>query len=86
MDNTENPNIRFARASVPSDKAELRVLMPYALLQMIDAYALAKDLSRAAYVEMILEKHVRLKAHERSIEQRMTRDNPYAVVPERRVL
>lgn len=69
-----------------SDTKELRGDAPLELVQALDALALARDLTRTAYVNSVLEKHVRLELHRHSVTTNMLRGNPMLAEVERRVI
>ena len=60
-----------------SDKAELRQLVPAALLVALDGLAMAKDLERHVFIEKVLADVVLRAAHEHSVIQRVLGGNPY---------
>lgn len=60
-----------------ADKTELRQLLPSALLQALDAIAMAKGMTRHDYVERVLDMDARRVAHEASVVARCLRGNPY---------
>lgn len=60
-----------------SDKVELRGLCPADLAQALDALAHADGVDRNHYVNLVLEKHVRLEAHKTMVRHRMLRGNAY---------
>lgn len=61
-----------------TEKAELRQLAPVALLQALDAIAMAKGLERHAYIEAVLTREVKTVAHEASVIARCLHVNPLA--------
>lgn len=60
-----------------SDKTELRQLIPIHLAGALDGIAMADGMERCKYIEMVLEKEVRRRAHEASVVYRVLRGNPY---------
>lgn len=60
-----------------TDKVELRGLCPADLAQALDALAHADNVDRNAYVNSVLEKHVRQEAHKTMVRHRMLRGNAY---------
>jgi hypothetical protein len=75
MANTEIP--AFSRSSGDADSVELRGLAPVALAQALDALAHADGMNRNAYVNSVLDAHVKLEAHKTMVRHRMLRGNPY---------
>lgn len=59
-----------------SETKELRGLAPADLVRALDAIALAKGLDRNAYVNQILEAHVRSYLNELTVVSSMLRGNP----------
>lgn len=62
-----------------SDKAELRGLASTELVQALDALAHADGVDRTAYVNRVLDAHVKLICHKQILLSRMLRGNPYLV-------
>mgnify|MGYP000980224434 CR=1 FL=1 len=60
------------------EKAELRQLAPRALLQALDAIAMAKGMDRTEYIEAVLTREVKKVAHEASVIARCLTGNPLA--------
>ena len=58
------------------DTKELRGLAPADLVRALDAIALAKGLDRNAYVNQVLEAHVKLYLDELTVVTSMLRGNP----------
>ena len=59
-----------------ADTKELRGLAPADLVRALDAIALAKGLDRNAYVNQVLELHVRSYLDELTVVTSMLRGNP----------
>ena len=59
------------------DTKELRGDAPADLVRALDALALARDMSRNAYVLKILDEHVKFECHRINLQVAMLRDNPY---------
>ena len=59
-----------------SDTKELRGDAPTDLVIALDALALAKDLTRHAYVLEVLGKHVNKEIHRHIVEAKALRGNP----------
>lgn len=64
-----------------TDKGELRGLCPNDLLQALDAIAHSENLDRTAYVNKVLDEHVKAIAHKQILLSRMLRGNPYLQEP-----
>lgn len=61
------------------EKSELRQLAPTALLQALDAIAMAKNMERTAYIEAVLTREVKRVAHHEAIMvSRCLQGNPLA--------
>lgn len=60
------------------EKSELRQLAPRALLQALDAIAMAKGMDRTEYIEAVLTREVKKVAHEASVIARCLTGNPLA--------
>lgn len=60
------------------EKAELRQLAPRALLQALDAIAMAKGIDRTEYIEAVLTREVKRVVHEASVVMRCLQCNPLA--------
>ena len=60
------------------EKAELRQLAPRALLQALDAIAMAKNMERTAYIEAVLTREVKRVAHEAILVSRCLQGNQLA--------
>ena len=58
------------------DSLELRGQAPADLVRALDAIALAKGVNRTAYVNQVLEAHVKAYFSEYSLVCRALRDNP----------
>ena len=58
------------------DHKELRGDAPTELVTALDALALAKDLTRHAYVLDVLSKHVNKEMHRHIVEAKALRGNP----------
>lgn len=65
------------------DTKELRGLAPAYLVRALDAIALAKGLGRNAYVNQVLEAHVKLYLDELTVVTSMLRGNPLLPEPQR---
>ncbi len=65
------------------DTKELRGLAPADLVRALDAIALAKGLDRNAYVNQVLEAHVKLYLDELTVVTSMLRGNPLLPEPQR---
>lgn len=65
------------------DKTELRGLAPIALVQALDAIAMARGLDRNTYIVSILESHVRSYLDEISVVTRAMHGNPLLTEPKR---
>ena len=61
-----------------TETKELRGLAPADLVRALDAIALAKGLDRNAYVNQVLELHVRSYINELNLVTSMLRGNPLA--------
>ena len=59
-----------------ADTRELRGEAPIDLVCALDALALARDLTRHAYVVEILDKHVKKELHRHIVETNALRGNP----------
>lgn len=59
-----------------TDTKELRGLAPADLVRALDAIALAKGLDRNAYVNEVLERHVKSYLDELTVVTSMLRGNP----------
>ena len=59
-----------------ADTKELRGDAPTDLVTALDALALAKDLTRHAYVVLVLGKHVESELHRHIVEANALRGNP----------
>jgi hypothetical protein len=59
-----------------SETKELRGLAPSELVRALDAIALAKGLDRNAYVNQVLELHVKSYLEELTVVSSMLRGNP----------
>jgi hypothetical protein len=66
-----------------SDTKELRGLAPADLVRALDAIALAKGLDRNAYVNQVLESHVKSYLDELTVVTQMLRGNPLLAEPQR---
>lgn len=55
---------------------ELRGLAPADLVRALDAIALAKGLDRTAYINQVLERHVKSYIDELNVVTQMLRGNP----------
>jgi len=55
---------------------ELRGLAPADLVRALDAIALAKGLDRTAYINQVLERHVKVYLDEMTVVTQMLRGNP----------
>ena len=60
-----------------ADQAELRGLADLALVQALDALAHADGTNRTAYVNKVLDEHVKAICHKQMMLARMLRGNPY---------
>ena len=56
---------------------ELRGEAPADLVRALDALAMGEDMPRAAYVNKVLEEHVKLECHRLSLKAAMLKGNPY---------
>ena len=65
------------------DTKELRGLAPADLVRALDAIALAKGLDRNAYVNQVLEAHVKLYLDDLTVVTSMLRGNPLLPEPQR---
>lgn len=61
---------------VNTETKELRGLAPADLVRALDAIALAKGLDRNAYVNQVLESHVKSYLDELTVVTRMLQGNP----------
>lgn len=61
---------------VSSETKELRGLAPVELVKALDAIALAKGMDRNAYINQVLELHVRAYLDELTVVARMLQGNP----------
>lgn len=59
-----------------SDTKELRGLAPSDLVRALDAIALAKGMDRNAYINQVLERHVKSYLDELTVVTAMLRGNP----------
>lgn len=59
-----------------NETKELRGEAPHDLVCALDALALAADISRTAYVNRVLERHVTVELHRVSVLHKMLRGNP----------
>lgn len=62
--------------TMSTETKELRGLAPADLVRALDAIALAKGMDRNAYVNQVLEKHVRSYLDELTVVTSMLRGNP----------
>ena len=60
-----------------AETKELRGDAPADLVRALDALALGDDMSRTAYVNKVLEAHVKFECHRLSLKASMLRGNPY---------
>lgn len=60
-----------------ADQAELRGLASLELVQALDALAHADGTNRTAYVNKVLDEHVKAICHKQMMLSRMLRGNPY---------
>lgn len=60
-----------------ADKTELRGLANIELVQALDALAHADGIDRTAYVNRVLDEHVREVCHKQILVARMLRGNTY---------
>jgi len=60
-----------------TETKELRGLAPADLVRALDAIAMAKGMDRNAYVNQVLEAHVRSYMNEHSLVASMMRGNPF---------
>ena len=60
-----------------ADTTELRGQAPIALVQALDALAMAAGMNRTEYVNKVLHKHVVEEVHVTNMRLRMLRGNPY---------
>ena len=60
-----------------TDKTELRGLAAADLVQALDALAHAEGVDRTAYVNKVLDLHVKEICHKQMMLSRMLRGNPY---------
>lgn len=70
----------------PDDRMEMRGLAPVALVQALDAFAYASEMTRNDYIVGVLEKHIRWELHKDSLKDNMLRGNPMRLESDRRVL
>lgn len=66
----------FASFARGGDTKELRGDAPTELVVVLDALALAKDMTRNAYVVDVLRKHVSREIHRHIVEANALRGNP----------
>lgn len=62
-----------------AEKAELRQMVNTHLLSAADGLAMVDGMERHKWIEMVLEKEVRRRAHAASVVHRVLRGNPYAL-------
>lgn len=60
-----------------NDTKELRGDAPADLVRALDALAMGDDMSRTAYINKVLEAHVKFECHRLSLKASMLRGNPY---------
>ena len=66
-----------------NEMKELRGDAPADMVRALDAFALADDLSRNAYVNKVLAAHVKQVLHRHSLVASMLRGNPLAAATDR---
>lgn len=61
-----------------TEKTELRQLMNTHLLSAADGLAMVDGIERHKWIELVVEREVRRRAHEANVVHRVLRGNPYA--------